>query len=56
MTIIAGKDLDLLFCPFPEIAATKMLADAFTTVWKTRRASQRRVAVVYLRADGQKSV
>ena len=23
MTIIAGKDLDLLFCPFPEIAALR---------------------------------
>lgn len=35
MTIIADTDLDLFSHPFANTAATKMLADAFDTLWQT---------------------
>lgn len=44
MTIIADTALDLFSYPFANTAATKMLADAFDTLWKTRGVSQRQVA------------
>ena len=44
MTIIADTELDLFSYPFANTAATKMLADAFDALWKTRGVSQRQLA------------